>query len=94
MGIFDRLFNRDDREVTSRDLKIALKGVERERRKKQMEIRRLVQKRNETLARLIEMTYFGGMTAEETAQALGMSVHVVRHDLRFAQAWLRRKLAQ
>lgn len=52
MGIFDRLFNRDDREVTSRDLKIALKGVERERRKKQMEIRRLVQKRNETLARL------------------------------------------
>ena len=49
---------------------------------------------NETLARLIEMTYFGGMTAEETAQALGMSVHVVRHDLRFAQAWLRRKLAQ
>ena len=49
---------------------------------------------NESLARLIEMTYFGGMTAEETAQALGMSVHVVRHDLRFAQAWLRRKLAR
>lgn len=52
MGIFDRLFNRDDREVTSRDLKIALKGVERERRKKQMESRRLAQKRNEALARL------------------------------------------
>lgn len=48
---------------------------------------------NETLARLIEMCYFGGMTAEESAQALGMSVHVVRHDLRFAQAWLRRKLS-
>jgi RNA polymerase sigma factor (TIGR02999 family) len=48
---------------------------------------------NESLARLIEMRYFGGMTAEETAEALGMSVHVVRHDLRFAQAWLRRKLA-
>ncbi len=52
MGIFDRLFNRDDRDVTSRDLKIALKGVERERRKKQMESRRLAQKRNEALARL------------------------------------------
>jgi RNA polymerase sigma factor (TIGR02999 family) len=49
---------------------------------------------NESLARLIEMRYFGGMTAEETAEALGMSVHVVRHDLRFAQAWLRRKLAR
>jgi DNA-directed RNA polymerase specialized sigma24 family protein len=49
---------------------------------------------DESLARLIEMRYFGGMTAEETAEALGLSVHVVRHDLRFAQAWLRRKLAR
>ena len=47
---------------------------------------------DERLARLIEMRYFGGMTAEESAEALGMSVHVVRHDVRFAQAWLRRKL--
>ncbi|MDX2154055.1 MAG: ECF-type sigma factor [Bryobacteraceae bacterium] len=49
---------------------------------------------NETLARLIEMRYFGGMTAEESAAALGISVHVVRHDLRYAQAWLRQKLAR
>jgi RNA polymerase sigma factor (TIGR02999 family) len=49
---------------------------------------------NESMARLIEMRYFGGMTAEETAEALGLSVHVVRHDLRFAQAWLRRKLTR
>jgi RNA polymerase sigma factor (TIGR02999 family) len=48
---------------------------------------------DESLARLVEMRYFGGMTAEETAEALGLSVHVVRHDLRFAQAWLRRKLS-
>ncbi len=47
-----------------------------------------------SLARLIEMRYFGGMTAEETAAALGISPHVVRHDLRFAQAWLRRKLSK
>jgi hypothetical protein len=52
MGIFDQLFNRDDNEITSRDLKIALRGVERERRKKQMEIRRLGSKRNDTLGRL------------------------------------------
>jgi RNA polymerase sigma factor (TIGR02999 family) len=48
---------------------------------------------DQSLTRLIEMRYFGGMTAEETAEALGQSVHVVRHDLRLAQAWLRRKLA-
>lgn len=44
------------------------------------------------LAKLVEMRYFGGMTAEETAEALSLSVHVVRHDLQFAQAWLRRRL--
>lgn len=49
---------------------------------------------DESLARLVEMRYFGGMTAEESAEALGISVHVVRHDLRLAQAWLRRKMSQ
>jgi RNA polymerase sigma factor (TIGR02999 family) len=49
-------------------------------------------KENASLARIIEMRYFGGLTAEETAEALNMSVHVVRHDLRFAQAWLKRRL--
>ena len=44
------------------------------------------------LARLIEMRYFGGMTAEEIAEATGRSVNVVRHDQRLAQAWLRRAL--
>jgi DNA-directed RNA polymerase specialized sigma24 family protein len=47
---------------------------------------------NERFARLIEMRYFSGMTAEETAEALGMSVYVVRHELRFSQAWLRSRL--
>ena len=46
-----------------------------------------------SLAQLIEMRYFGGMTAEETGEALGRSVHVVRHELRLAHAWLRRELA-
>jgi RNA polymerase sigma factor (TIGR02999 family) len=43
---------------------------------------------------LIEMRYFGGMTAEESAVALAMSVHVVRRELRLAQAWLRKEMAQ
>jgi RNA polymerase sigma-70 factor (ECF subfamily) len=49
---------------------------------------------DKSLAQLIEMRYFGGMTAEETAEALGQSVHIVRHDLRLAQAWLRRELSR
>jgi RNA polymerase sigma factor (TIGR02999 family) len=49
---------------------------------------------DQSLAQLMEMRYFGGMTAEETAEALRQSVHVVRHDLRLAQAWLRRKLSR
>lgn len=44
------------------------------------------------LANAVEMHYFGGMSAEEVALAVGRSVHVVRHELRFARAWLRRAL--
>jgi RNA polymerase sigma factor (TIGR02999 family) len=47
-----------------------------------------------SLAELIELRYFGGMTAEESAQVVGRSVHVVRHELRLAHAWLRRELAR
>jgi RNA polymerase sigma factor (TIGR02999 family) len=45
------------------------------------------------LAQVLELHYFGGMTAEEAALALGRSVHVIRHQLRIARAWLRRELA-
>ena len=44
-------------------------------------------------SRLVEMRYFAGMTAEETAMALSMPVHQVRRDLRLAEAWLRREIA-
>jgi RNA polymerase sigma factor (TIGR02999 family) len=44
-------------------------------------------------AQAIEMRYFGGMTAEETAEAAKRSVHIIQHELRFAHAWLRRRLA-
>jgi len=47
---------------------------------------------DEQLTRVIEMRYFGGMTAEESGEALGISAHVVRHQLRFAHAWLQKRL--
>ena len=44
--------------------------------------------------RLLEMRFFGGMTAEESATALEISVHAVRRELRVAQAWLHKELAR
>jgi RNA polymerase sigma factor (TIGR02999 family) len=44
-------------------------------------------------SRLVEMRYFAGMTAEESAIALSIPVHQVRRDLRLAEAWLRREIA-
>ena len=44
-------------------------------------------------ARVLELRFFGGMTEEETAESLGTSVATVRRDLRLAEAWLYRELA-
>lgn len=37
---------------------------------------------------IIEQRYFGGLTLEETAEALGVSLATVKRELRFAHAWL------
>ncbi|HTB17634.1 MAG TPA: ECF-type sigma factor [Bryobacteraceae bacterium] len=42
---------------------------------------------------LVEMRYFGGMTAQECAGHLSISVHIVRRELRLATAWLRKEMA-
>ena len=44
-------------------------------------------------ARLIEMRFFGGLTAEESAEVAGVSVADVRRELRVAQAWLSRQMS-
>lgn len=44
-------------------------------------------------ARLIEMRYFGGMTAEECSTVVSIPVHKVRRELRMAQVWLRKEMA-
>lgn len=43
-------------------------------------------------AKVVELHYFGGLTYEETAEALGVSAATVDRDLRFARAWLHREL--
>lgn len=44
-------------------------------------------------ARVVEMTYFGGFSREEIAQALETSVSTVDRELRFARAWLKDALS-
>jgi len=44
--------------------------------------------------KLIEMRFFGGLTAEESAEVLELPVEKVRGELRVAQAWLQRELSR
>lgn len=41
---------------------------------------------------VIEMRYFGGLSVDETAEALGVSADTVMRDWRLAKAWLKREL--
>jgi RNA polymerase sigma-70 factor, ECF subfamily len=43
-------------------------------------------------ARILELKYFGGLTAEDSATLLGVPVHRINRQIRLAQAWLRREL--
>jgi RNA polymerase sigma-70 factor (ECF subfamily) len=43
-------------------------------------------------ARLLEMRYFGGMTAEDSSALLGIPLGKVNRQMKLAQAWLRREL--
>jgi RNA polymerase sigma factor (TIGR02999 family) len=42
---------------------------------------------------ILEHRYFGGLSLEETAEALSLSLATVKRDLRFARAWLARELS-
>ena len=43
---------------------------------------------------VVELRFFGGLTSEETAQALGLSLATVERKWSFARAWLRRELSK
>ena len=43
-------------------------------------------------ARLLEQRYFGGLTLEECAEVLGVSLATVKNDLKLGRAWLAREL--
>lgn len=43
---------------------------------------------DETKAKIVELRYFGGLSVEETAEALGVSEITVKRHWRMAKAWL------
>ena len=43
-------------------------------------------------AQLVELRFFGGLTAEESAEVLQLPLNAVRRELRLAQAWLQCEL--
>ncbi|MGH9661592.1 MAG: sigma-70 family RNA polymerase sigma factor [Bryobacteraceae bacterium] len=43
-------------------------------------------------ARVVELRFFGGLSVEETAQVLGVSVETVQRDWKLAKVWLLREL--
>jgi RNA polymerase sigma-70 factor (ECF subfamily) len=44
-------------------------------------------------AQVVELKFFGGLSMEEIAEALGVSLRTVHNDWAFARAWLYRSLA-
>ncbi len=48
---------------------------------------------NQRQAKVVELRYFGGMSVEETAEALRISPATVKRDWTLARAWLKRELA-
>lgn len=49
-------------------------------------------KRNERLAKVVECRFFAGLSEEETAEALGVSLRTAQRDWMRARAWLKQEL--
>ncbi len=49
---------------------------------------------DERKGRVVELRYFGGLSVEETAEVLGVSVDTITRDWRRAKAFLRRELSR
>ncbi len=47
---------------------------------------------DEQKARIVELRYFAGLSIEETAEAVGVSMATVKREWAFSKLWLRREL--
>lgn len=51
-------------------------------------------RKDEQQSRVVEMRFFGGLSIEETAEALGVSASTVKRDWLAAKAWLYRDMSK
>jgi RNA polymerase sigma-70 factor, ECF subfamily len=49
---------------------------------------------DERKAKIVELRYFGGLSIEETAEVLGVSVPTINREWRMAKAWLYSEIAR
>jgi RNA polymerase sigma-70 factor (ECF subfamily) len=49
---------------------------------------------DERKSQVVELRFFGGLSVEESAEALDVSVDTVMRDWKFARAWLMRELRE
>jgi RNA polymerase sigma factor (TIGR02999 family) len=55
---------------------------------------RALERENARLARVFECRYFAGLTDEETAETLGLSLRTVQRDWQHARTWLAERLVR
>jgi RNA polymerase sigma-70 factor (ECF subfamily) len=49
---------------------------------------------DERQAAIVELRFFGGLSVEEVAEALGLSKRTIEHEWTMVRAWLRRELSE
>jgi RNA polymerase sigma-70 factor (ECF subfamily) len=53
-----------------------------------------LQERDPQQAKIVELRFFGGLTEEEIAEIMGISVTTVKRDWKVARAWLHREMTR
>jgi RNA polymerase sigma factor (TIGR02999 family) len=78
--------------------RVTLSAAEREQTKDAFGILDLeralgeLERNHQRVGEAVELTYFGGLEAQEVATHLGVSTRTVERDLRFGRAWLKEQL--
>ena len=53
-----------------------------------------LQAKNAELAEIVQLRYYTGLSVEETASVVGVSVSTLKRDWRYARAWLARRMGE
>ena len=69
-------------------------GVDLDRVEDLDEALKRLEQLDERQARMIEQRYFGGLSLEEVAGAMDLSLATVKRELRSARAWLATELGE